>query len=508
MPRCRLLLRLALLFATACPAPLSLLADGGLPDGGLPDGGLRAVSGRSASVHLTGATAPGAPVPEDLSRTEISAWVAEADGGASRYPGTGTAEGTWEVPGVPAGPYLLQVGRTYLVTSAREVDFTDLQEGRADALTPSEGTSLKLNATGLSPWQFTDDLQLFSAGAGLSFWSYLSYGALAGDPNDADTSLNGFEVEANKAAGFRLVDRNKGDALTAVHLATQPTDGGVRVISAVSAFTSTGLAMVDRQSNALSGAFAPLPQRATNLDLRLQELAFEARKLHPAATEAGTSVFVSSLPASGTADIFRGSAPDLLIAVYEPKLANTVLRESYGDPYGAGRERVGVIQAEALVTHAFPTPDGGTVTRTSVGGVSVEDRLSNLERGPIVPLVGPPTVPRVDARPLQSDLAGVGLTPELSWASPATGSATHFRVMVTEFVPNPDPARAPSLVTLGTLWTRGYKLRLPPGLLRQGGTFRLSLTAIHSPGMDIERAPWRYRWPYATGMVVSGKVTP
>jgi hypothetical protein len=74
-------------------------------------------------------------VPEDLSAKPITAFVPIRHGGAEGYmifSGVGASNGTFSIPNVPRGFYLLQVGTFYLWTQESVVNLDTFRDFRAD----------------------------------------------------------------------------------------------------------------------------------------------------------------------------------------------------------------------------------------------------------------------------------------------------------------------------------------------------------------------------------------
>jgi hypothetical protein len=133
-------------------------ADAGTPDAFLADAMVVPVVGTSAitraAVPFTGTVAANDPVAEDLSGYQIAVWLPTATG-YRIYEGAGTAEGTFEVPGVPVTDrYLLRFQRPddllpiFYQLTTRTPDMGFLISGRASLATAPASTQLSLTLTG------------------------------------------------------------------------------------------------------------------------------------------------------------------------------------------------------------------------------------------------------------------------------------------------------------------------------------------------------------------------
>jgi hypothetical protein len=197
-------------------------AEGGpLVDPGSGDG---EVGGTALDVHVT----EGGPVtqPVDLSGRTIAALVQGGAGGFTRYAGSGRADGTFEVPGVPAQPYYLRVDDEYWFGSVRRWDLGRPWTGRADAVKvpDSSSTQLIVDATGLAPWEHDDDLTLFALGS--AAWGSLLDGALD-TPDDGVTELRGFHIDFARLLRPTLVEGGRGDRALIVQTRSHELQPGV-----------------------------------------------------------------------------------------------------------------------------------------------------------------------------------------------------------------------------------------------------------------------------------------
>jgi hypothetical protein len=101
-------------------------------------------------------------VPRDLSGRMISALVLGMDGKFTTFPGTGTAQGTFEIPNVPEGPYYLNLDGRYIITSARSIDMSVRVIGRTTQHPVATTSTLTLNVTGMNAWQPDDFVELYT----------------------------------------------------------------------------------------------------------------------------------------------------------------------------------------------------------------------------------------------------------------------------------------------------------------------------------------------------------
>ncbi len=139
------------------PSGTSASSGGGgeLGSGGAGTGGRRAsdVTGTVIYTYF----GEGMPVtqPASLVGLQIEAYVW---GGSSwtTFPGTGTANGTFTVPAVPAGLFMLNVAGSYVYTTAHKLDLGSEVLGRPTAVYGMASNVVGGVVQNLDPWQSTD----------------------------------------------------------------------------------------------------------------------------------------------------------------------------------------------------------------------------------------------------------------------------------------------------------------------------------------------------------------
>jgi len=114
----------------------------------------RTVSGTQIGHYKNG------PLPTDLSTTAIGAFAPNGAGGYTFLPGSGTSSGTFTIPNVPSGFYLLQIGAVYLWTSNTVVDADTNLDFRSDTVQADQNTTVTFDLTNLNSWQDTDVFEM------------------------------------------------------------------------------------------------------------------------------------------------------------------------------------------------------------------------------------------------------------------------------------------------------------------------------------------------------------
>lgn len=95
--------------------------------------------------------------PNNLTSFPINVLV-PSSAGYTILPGTGAADGTFTVPKVPGGTYVLQFYNNYFQTSRSQIDLSFDILGRPNAQIASSMTR-QLQVNGMAPWQTNDYFQ-------------------------------------------------------------------------------------------------------------------------------------------------------------------------------------------------------------------------------------------------------------------------------------------------------------------------------------------------------------
>ena len=164
--------------------------------------------------------------PRDFSHTTVAALVAPAGGAFTVYPATAANAGAVSIDAVPAGRYYLRLGDNYVLRDPGDFTANQTLLGRFDRVerTAEEATSV-FTITSLNTWQAsTDQLQLFSAGAG-------EYKAAAHDgfqgPLQGSTKIDGLTLVLPS-----LVDSAKGDVVWLTQLVGKQLVDGTPYVTA------------------------------------------------------------------------------------------------------------------------------------------------------------------------------------------------------------------------------------------------------------------------------------
>lgn len=419
-------------------------------------------------------------VPVDLSGGPIAALVPDGTGGYNQIAGSGTSAGTFSIPNVPTGFYLLQLGKgKYLWTSNTMVDADSYQNDRSTAVGASSGTTLTFDIADLKAWQDTDYFELVAPYA-CGFLSLTGTAGLAGE-----TTFTGiFAYTSN------LIDFTKGDHTYVTQLITQPV-GGYNFTALGRHFTPRDFVLADGSNTTLTGRLKTINQSQTfRANINGGDLAAQALSLNPGATLILTKIYLDAYPGS----LAKGPTfclPDLVVYDLLPDPTKTLITTNadlgdvfYGNPFPATWPLLSGYFYIAQVTYLAP---GATNAATWWDVLGEWTTALPTTTSPIVPLVGVVTSPMVGDANFFDNQTGIGLAPTLSWASPGVGTANFYQLQVNKVLNN---AGNTEIVGVAALQTQSTSITIPPGLLSSGNAYIFSIGARYCAGVDMATTPF------------------
>jgi hypothetical protein len=550
----------------------ALLGLGGC--GGVDTGG---TGGAAPSPDVTGDIADiYLPTTGQTTHVDLQTWTSIAarpvvSGVYTTFAGSIDPTGKLTIPGVPQGPYLLELTspapaaypdakpyKSYFETSARELDLGVTYSSRQDVVAMTKPTFLLIDTTLTIPWHaFTadamgnttqpldDGIQIISRNAGVT-GTYVSQQSPTdeGPPADGATKL-AWKIDATSAFSFSgnltLIDGSHGDDLTILHDVRHQVGvsdnvdpwKGYTYQSTEEVFHALVPTMTDGGLSALHGQFQAVKQSSFAFDYKGS--AFNALLggapidyafvdfsiyLEPGKPRPLIGAFATLFDASAlsvpvyTNPSCAGAACDPAACAGGCDLGTFTLPGdhshtfSYGNPFDFGQELGSLyVTLRTNVQNLLPEKTPERLRAL----FTFQGPIAEFNGKPIQPALGLPQNIRVGGKttPYTQVTAGVGVEPAITWSPPALGTPSSYRVTVVDLTDILDKDGNP-------LYRRNIALfdvtttsvKLPPGLLESGKFYYFQVAARIRDNVD-RAAPYR-NLPSreAISQMFTGVVTP
>lgn len=447
-------------------------------------------------------------VPGDVQQTQVGALVG-APGGGRLFAGSFKGDGSFTIPNVPVGKYLLRFvlpdsPPLFVETTSTSLDLGEDVPGRPDVDTAAGETPVTMSLSGLAPLdRETASLQVYSSNAALWFTDEPAL------PPGA-TSLDWTYDWSQTALGLLPDGRNHQD-VTFVHQMAETDYGSYRVRSATRYAKLPGdFTVTAGRSQSLGVWMEGAPQTGMlTVDWRVGEFTSLLSQVNPRAQEPENVVFVdvnahrSSLwPPSG--------APDLLAVLAAPGSGSLMLGPLY---YGQflpplWREFMGVLMSTSV---SFTAP-GAATDAPLWASITTYDSKPN-GAAILSPRIGPPRSPQVgNGSSFGSAFeprSGVGTTPVLAWQAPDLSQPTSYEVALYELVADTKTrATRYRTVLVAALSPTTLSFAVPAGPVTSGKTYVGQVNAVYQPGDTYATAPLRWSLPYSRAETVIGPFSP
>jgi hypothetical protein len=439
------------------------------------------------------------PAPYDLSLWDIAALVPQADGSLQQLLGTGKADGTFEIPNVPAGYYWLQAGWLYW-TNSSTFDAGSDYAGRP--WSPTVNTTASFDLSGLDAWQSSDALLIQSPNCGDScnFWS----GGLANKPAEGATSF----VDSEAVQIFPA-DAANGDVTYLTQMETIPGLPAQTYYSIVSgpSLVLSSLTVNTPGTTNFSGTLLNLNPQSIDLNLKGSAWAAKFQNVGPSAAASYlfwsavmSNAFVTDKNLVGPYYFFNlaeGGSPLLDWEAFQEFTDTDAGPVSFTNPFPSAWPLVTTLNYAANVS--IPMPDGQNI------GFSIFNwyGVASLPTGGFAPLMSPVQNPLMNGASLFTAATSNTTAVALSWSPPLDLAPYGYCVTVLQY----DSASVSLNWTGQLLWTPTTSLTVPAGLLAPENTYVFLISALADGRANMNTAPHRAGFPVAGAEVVSAALT-
>jgi hypothetical protein len=452
----------------------------------------RTVTGTDIA-HYTNGT-----VPVDLSAVKVAAYVPNGAGGYSVISGSGTSAGTFTIPNVPTGYYLLQVGTSFLVTNSTVVDEDFAYGYRSNGVPANSRTELTFDLANLESWQSNDVFEMVCPNNGAYTEFYETVGA---------TAFTGTFPYAPFITED-LSNASQGDRYAILQLSTQDLKG-YPFVGLSRSFFPPKFTQAQGSNTPVNGQLTTVPQaHEFEANINGADLTAQVLAANPKATLVGTDVYLDPYPGS-LAKWAGTSTPDLVayslswFSVVPNITTNTDFgKVFYGNPFPPTWPLIAGYAWFGQTGYVAPGATNGTFLLNFVDGSSTTLPTS---ASPMKPMVGGVTTPTIGGQNFFTDQTGVGLTPSLKWAAPGIGKATFY--VVTIYQLSNDGGNT-AQTALATIRTQGTSLTIPPGLMSAGNGYVFTVTAWYIPSLNFVKTPFMSGPVNAFTDVISGLMQP
>lgn len=467
-----------------------------------PPANTRTVSGSQIVTYLAPTIVRN--VPRDLSTAAVAALSPLGDGGYDVLPGTGLANGTFEIPNVPNGTYYLRIGNHYVEATGSVVDLGYLQLGRQDKVAATPGTRLRLQASNMAPWTANDSLEFFSPEADYWWFNLETDPAVTGIPDAGDTSVDlSFDLTQNvQQLDNNLIEGNKGDTSTLEQLQQRVSDAGFSYL-AVTRIFEPSVTTTQGQTTTVMGSFTDVSSTNTlSTTIKRGNLGSELAKM-PAGYSSLFSYFGVVGQSGGLEDGQYGASADFVFRYMAPSGADLVTGGmNYGVPLSG---KWGVYAAMGTFGSVGLSLGNGKQPANINTNVASHYDAAAVNGGSTELAIGIPQALQVNGLDASQAQTGVGLTPVLSWSAPAVGTATKYSVFVYRLYDDPALARTQKQV-VARMTVTSPRFQLPPGILQAGEKYAFTVSALgygNNPPSGPLRSPLPSHFAATCSQVIS-----
>ena len=465
-----------------------------------PAPSVQTVQGTRINTHVLSAGRLLSSV-DGLELDNVVAWLPDANGGYSRFQGSGTANGLFSIPGLPTGSSaVIQVGpgssnSFHLVATAdTNLDLGALLDGRP-GLTPVQSTDpmpMDLTVDLSEPYGSGGSIDVFSVDANSwTSWFNVPSGSTSLSltdlrPPGSNAALNVIDGARDSIVVQQLAGATSGNGFWYRQVRGFGLVSGVSVGPTIppQLATITLTPQVQGGQVTLDWATAAYQSVLTNTG-------------GPACTFSGQSFSVMAQPGANKVGLTAGQAKRTYLswsAASAPSISTGLMTfgaaatSDYAQKYGLHWNAA--IGCNATVR----APNGNSWL-----GVGTTIGLFDLYTAPLTavslsqPQISPPRNVKINGLPLSVVQPDVADGPVISWDVPALGSPDGYRVIVRHL-----KSGSNLLETVAVLATMDTSLAIPPGLLVKGESYALMVQALKG-GFKVT-SPDRLVFPIARGI--------
>jgi hypothetical protein len=434
------------------------------------------------------------PTAENVVNHAVTAYAGPFCGSFQHLTASTTANGTFTIPDVPAGPYYLFIDSDVYVISSRTPEVGAYTLGRADSMPATQTTNITLAANGLIPWATGDAVQIVSFTAN---WAAFGIGTSV----NATTLSDVYNWATFDSPPYTLL--TTADTLYFLQLVSHPTPVAYKALASLGSVVPSKN-MVNGQTSTLTAAMTAIPasqMTSHTLSWNIPAFAAYGPVVHPQATLVANAhqydVRVLGAPPSYG---FFGSAPDLMMMAFPSGTAPVDVTVAYGNPF----PEPSAVFCEAQTFW--------TIDYALSGAAAVPVYYPMLTRDPtcpdsVVPTLSPPQNVTIDGSPwygsITSPTALSTDAPTVTWGAPALGTPTRYDLTILEL--KVSTANKTEISNTQVLHTQGTSVVIPPSMLKSGATYVFVLqSTISCPEGMCDQFPARYALPSAYSPTFSG----
>jgi hypothetical protein len=383
--------------------------------------------------------------------------------GWTTIPGAGQMNGSFTIPQVPAGPYVLQVDTDYFEAGAtRQFPIVLEVFGRANAAPVlTDPTTLTVSTSMMQPWNITtDSLSLWIPNQGALIPDYQSP-APGANVTAHTTAINWALYGVLLRVG--LVNASQGDLVSALQSRTTVT-GGLSTSVVVAAGPVPAFTQIDGQARSVASVLGNPPSLSRGLAWNLSSF---SSQLPPGGSPSHV-LEVVTYPVGNIAEGYPVTT--LTVSGTATPPTSLTIAHPFANLWGHWAQAVTSVRGTRLI----PGTTSGSFT---VGGVQRRDAIATFFPS-VAATLGPVRTPLINGQPLTAVQTGVGVEPFVSWTAPALGSPNRYQVLIGRLGVNPQDATETVLESAATYYTTATGFRLPPGAMLQGRRHVFQISAI------------------------------